>query len=176
MVHNDDVPRKRKSRINFTSTATKYADPKHIGKTIVSLYHPSTIDHYWFLVNPNTILNTFDFVTVNNLQNTRIIGIIQDLTVEVIDTSTTNYLYESYFHEASGNQQPNSINTMPHDGIIAKVAIIGNTGVMDPMNDELISLNFPVRAGNNVRFSTKDEVLFSMGVPIILCPLVAGNY
>jgi DNA helicase HerA-like ATPase len=168
------VPRNRKYRLNSISATTKYGSPKPIGKTIVSLYHPSTIDYYWFLVNPNTILNTFDFVTVNNLQNTRTIGIIQDLTVEVIDASTTNYFYESYLHDRSGYQQPDSISTMHHDGIIAKVAIIGNTGVTDPINHELISLNFPVRAGNNVRFSTKDEVLFSMGVPKMETPIPAG--
>jgi len=140
----------------------------------VSLYHPSTIDYYWFLVNPNTILNTFDFVTVNNLQNTRTIGIIQDLTVEVIDASTTSYFYESFLHDGPDYQQPSSISTVPHDVIIAKVAIIGNTGIMDPINHELISLNFPVRAGNNVRFSTKDEVLFSMGVPKMGTPIPAG--
>lgn len=119
----------------------------------MSLYHPSTIDYYWFLVNPDTILNTFDFVTVNNLQNTRNIRITQDQTVEMIDTSTTNYLYESYFHDASDYQQPNSISTMPRDGIITKISIIENTGVTDPINHELISLNFPVRAGNNGSWS-----------------------
>jgi hypothetical protein len=97
VAHNDDVPRNRKSSINITSATTKYGSSKHIGNTIVSLYHPSTIDYYWFLVNPDTILNIFDFVTVNNSQHTRTIGILQNLTVEMIDTSATNYLYESYF-------------------------------------------------------------------------------
>ena len=37
-----------------------------------------------------------------------------------------------------------------------------------------MSLNFPVNAGNNVRFSTKEEILFSMGVPKMETPIPAG--
>lgn len=175
VAHKDDVVGNRKHKmINFTHTETKYSTPKYIGKTIVSLYHPSTIDYYWFLVSPETILNTFDFVTVNNLHNTNTIGIIQDITVEVFNTLGTNSLHETRFRERSIHQEPESILTIPQEGIVAKVAIIGNTGIMDPRSQELMSLNFPVNAGNNVRFSTKEEILFSMGVPKMETPIPAG--
>ena len=175
VAHKDDVVGNRKHKmINFTHTETKYSTPKYIGKTIVSLYHPSTIDYYWFLVSPETILNTFDFVTVNNLHNTNTIGIIQDITVEVFNTLSTNSLHETRFRERSIHQEPESILTIPQEGIVAKVAIIGNTGIMDPRSQELMSLNFPVNAGNNVRFSTKEEILFSMGVPKMETPIPAG--
>ena len=94
--------------------------------------------------------------------------------MEVFNTLSTNSLHETRFRERSIHQEPESILTIPQEGIVAKVAIIGNTGIMDPRNQELMSLNFPVNAGNNVRFSTKEEILFSMGVPKMETPIPAG--
>ena len=37
-----------------------------------------TIDGYWFVIRPGTILNTFDFVTVNNFKS-KTIGLVQDI-------------------------------------------------------------------------------------------------
>ena len=39
----------------------------------------NTMDDFWFALNPNVIINSFDFVTVDNLFNSNSIGIIKEL-------------------------------------------------------------------------------------------------
>jgi hypothetical protein len=46
------------------------------------MLHPSSIDYFWFIVNVDIPLNTFDFVTVDNVRRTRTIGIVQDMMAE----------------------------------------------------------------------------------------------
>jgi uncharacterized protein len=50
-----------------------------LGKSIVSERFPNTIDEFWFIINANMIVNSFDFVSVNNLHQTTIIGIIKEV-------------------------------------------------------------------------------------------------
>ena len=51
----------------------------HIGRTIVSDKFPITMDTFWATINSNVIINPFDFVTAENLHNTRTIGIVKEL-------------------------------------------------------------------------------------------------
>lgn len=144
-----------------------------IGKSLVSQSHPSSIDYYWFIVNQNTLLNTFDFVTVNNLRHTKSIGIVQDITAEVLSHGRKTSLSElDNIKSLSKQGERNDIE----QAIIAKVAIIGNTGVRtsEGRSYKTVSVNFPVAAGNDVRFSTEEEVLFSLGVPKMETPISAG--
>ena len=59
----------------------KVIDSLHqeIGKTIASERFLNTMDGFWFALKPNVIINSFDFVTVDNLFNTKSIGIIKEL-------------------------------------------------------------------------------------------------
>jgi uncharacterized protein len=80
--------------------------------------------------------------------------------------------------------EPDNIKSLSKQGerndieqaIIAKVAIIGNTGVRtsEGRSYKTVTVNFPVAAGNDVRFSTQEEVLFSLGVPKMETPISAG--
>jgi hypothetical protein len=56
----------------------KSVNSKSIGKTLAAQSYPSTIDGYWFVIRPGTILNTFDFVTVDNFKS-KTIGLVQDI-------------------------------------------------------------------------------------------------
>jgi hypothetical protein len=60
--------------------------------------------------------------------------------------------------------------------ILAKVAVIGNTGLKskEMVSHKTISINFPVTTGREVRFSTRREVLSSLGVPKMETPIPAG--
>ena len=40
-----------------------------IGKTIASEKFLNNMDSFWFALNENTIINSFDFVSVNNFHN-----------------------------------------------------------------------------------------------------------
>ncbi|MDW0165839.1 MAG: hypothetical protein QOK65_10695, partial [Nitrososphaeraceae archaeon] len=52
-------------------------------------------------------------------------------------------------------------------------AVIGNTGIK-MKSGKLKTINLPVLTGMNVRFSTKNEVLFALGVPEMESPVPAG--
>jgi hypothetical protein len=151
---------------------------RSIGKSLVSTSHPSSIDYFWFVVNKNSILNTFDFVTVKNLHNTKTIGIVQDLTCEILNTS-----YDLAFQEPEiigprnlGDNERIANNNSTKECIIARVAIVANTGLTrkESRSHNTLSVNFPVTAGKDVRFSSAKEILFSLGVPKMGIPISAG--
>ena len=50
-----------------------------IGTTIASEKFLNTMDGFWFVLNPNVIINSFDFVTVDNLFASKTIGIVKEL-------------------------------------------------------------------------------------------------
>lgn len=55
-----------------------------IGKSIVTERFPSTIDLFWFVVEDNIVVNPFDFVSVDNINNFVSIGIIKDIILVFI--------------------------------------------------------------------------------------------
>ena len=66
--------------INFNAekTLTDLSSPEEIGKSIASKRFLNNMDGFWFAVKPNTMVNSFDFVTVDNLQNSKTIGIVKE--------------------------------------------------------------------------------------------------
>lgn len=70
-----------------------------IGRTIATEKFLNTMDSFWFSINPDGVVNPFDFVTVKNIYDTTTIGIVKDM--QATDTA----------------------------GIVARVAIMANTGI-----------------------------------------------
>ena len=70
-----------------------------IGSTIATERFPNTADSFWLSVNPNIVINPFDFVTVKHIFDTRTIGLVKEL--QAIDSV----------------------------GIVARVVVMANTGV-----------------------------------------------
>ena len=89
-----------------------YASISEVGKTIISEKFPRTMDDFWFSVNYGTIINPFDFVSVENLYNTRTVGIVKELQAVKVDTLELT---------KKKIQQQKDIT-------VAKVAVMGNTG------------------------------------------------
>ena len=173
----------------------KVIDSLHqeIGKTIASERFLNTMDGFWFALKPNVIINSFDFVTVDNLFNTKSIGIIKELQAAI---SEHDYYYNHYLsnnhtisrtkeqlkqkgkekedddEEIEQNEQlsQSQLNSI----ILVKVAIMANTGVKARGYEESISINFPVGIGKTVRFATEDEILFALGIPQMENPIPAG--
>ncbi len=153
----------------------KSVNSKSIGKTLAAQSYPSTIDGYWFVIRPGTILNTFDFVTVDNFKS-KTIGLVQDIRAlpsivhisgisdEVVDYGEKN---------KSLKQRLVPSRSIRHGVIAASVAVIGNTGIK-MKSGKLKTINLPVLTGMDVRFSTKNEVLFALGVPEMESPVPAG--
>jgi hypothetical protein len=154
----------------------KHISSKFIGKTLASYSYPSTIDGYWFIVNPSTILNTFDFVTVNNLHESKTIGLVQDIRALPSVTFPDSLPYD----ERSDNIQKNGtfvekqlFQTSKQGVIAASVAVVGNTGIKSK-SGKMKTINLPILSGMDVRFSTKNEILYALGIPKMETPIAAG--
>jgi hypothetical protein len=170
---------RKKSDTEYPSrkdTRRKFFNLKSIGKTIAADSYPSTIDAYWFVVTPGTILNTFDFVTVNNFKS-KTIGLVQDIralpSVVLNDKTVYDELSDYGQKNKSLEQLLPSMPLAKHGVIAASVAIIGNTGIK-MKSGKMKTINLPILTDIDVRFSTKNEVLFALGVPEMETPIAAG--
>ena len=158
---------------------------QEIGKTIASEKFLNTMDGFWFALNPNVIINSFDFVTVDNLFESNTIGIIKELQ-SVVDNEYTNYLTDypkiSTTKEQLKREKQNNdgernlpLSKMQSKGIVlAKVAIMANTGIKVQGYKKNLSINFPVGVDKTVRFATEDEIIFALGLPQMENPIPAG--
>src|SRR5919112_254908 len=139
---------------------------QEIGKTIASEKFLNTMDGFWFSLNPNVIINSFDFVTVDNLFDSKTIGIVKELQAvtehdhyNYISNYDTSNIKEQSNLETNGNEkkgreseEKGEISQRHSNGVIlAKVAIMANTGVKVEGYKEQLSINFPVGAFKTVR-------------------------
>ena len=171
-------PQHEPINFNVGGASIDLSFPKDIGKTISSERFPNNMDGFWFAISPNVIINSFDFVTVDNLYNSKTIGIVKELQA-VAEKDCADYFtdYQKNIREQerlkeAENQQRQSDNA-PKGLILAKVGTIANTGVLDARK-EAISINFPVGIGKSVRFATEDEIIFALGIPEMVDPIPAG--
>lgn len=152
-----------------------------IGKSIVSERFPNTIDEFWFIINANMIINSFDFVSVNNLHQTTTIGIVK----EVLSTFLSNQEIVSHTNNLNKIKKQDSlkknksnlsmeyVNT-EQEVVVARVAIMGNTYAKIKGNEDLLSVNFPVGASKTMRFANSKEIMFALGIPEMENPIPVG--
>ncbi len=153
-----------------------------IGKTIASEKFLNTMDSFWFALKPNVIINSFDFVTVENLFNSKSIGIVKELQAIAEHDYYNNYFSDYYTKSTTKEklkqeekEEKEQFSKMQLNGVIlAKVAIMANGGVKAQGYKEDISINFPVGIGKTVRFATEEEIIFALGIPQMVNPIPAG--
>jgi uncharacterized protein len=133
-----------------------------VGKTIISEKFPSTMDGFWFSVNQNIIINPFDFVSVENLYNTRTVGIVKEL--QAVKTDSLGLAEEEEEEEL---QQQKDIT-------VAKVAVMGNTGTKHDGMRGNISISMPIRIDKSVNLANVDELTFALGIPQMEDPIPVG--
>jgi uncharacterized protein len=153
-----------------------------IGKTIASEKFLNTMDSFWFALKPNVIINSFDFVTVDNLFDSKSIGIVKELQA-IAEHDYYNYYFSDYYTKLTTKkklkqdkkEEKEQFSKIQLNGIIlAKVAIMANDGVKAQGYKEGISINFPVGVGKTVRFATEEEIIFALGIPQMVDPIPAG--
>ena len=166
----------------------KNAIHQEIGKTIASEKFLNTMDGFWFALKPNVIINSFDFVTVANLFDSKTIGIVKELQA-VAEHDYYNYLSDDHSisitkkeqleqkkeKEESKKGRNEKLPDMHFHGVVlVKVAIMANTSVKGQEHKEGTSINFPVGVGRSVRFATEEEIIFALGIPQMENPIPAG--
>ena len=164
-----------------------------VGGSIVTQRYPSTMDLYWFVVKENVVVNPFDFVSVNNINNSVSIGIVKDMQSVVVEENPflldviKNMRNDSNIVEAKNSRSVNetadknhsiSVENAPIILTLAKVAIIANTGdkgFKDKKTKDIVSsINMPIKMGKIVKFATPDQIAFALGIPEMKHPIPAG--
>ena len=189
-MDNNEKFQKGQNDINYNIEPKVSLNPPNlteIGKTIVSDRFPITMDNFWFALNSNVVANPFDFITVENLHNTRTIGIVKELQTIAIDsysllqpgvkeqqqllppqtTTTTTTTVDL-------GRQKHQYTLSPYVLTIAKVAVMANTGVEVEGTKNSISISMPVGAGKTVKFASAEEIIFALGIPEMGNPIPAG--
>jgi DNA helicase HerA-like ATPase len=156
-----------------------------IGTTIASEKFLNTMDGFWFVLNPNVIINSFDFVTVDILFASKTIGIVKELQAVAEDDCNIYFsnqlnvstIKEQFPHEKkiTINKENELISKRYSKGVVlAKVAIMANTGAKGQEYTKNVSINFPVGIGKTVRFASGEEIVFALGIPQMENPIPAG--
>jgi uncharacterized protein len=165
-----------------------------VGRSIITQQYQSTMDLFWFVVEEGVIVNPFDFVSVDNINNSISVGIVKDMRSVVIKENlflpdVLKYIpKDSNIIEAGSSQHVGkavernhsiSIGKPKNILTIAKVAIIANTGdesLTDiGIGDDIArSINMPIKMGKIVKFATLDQISFALGIPEMKHPIPAG--
>src|ERR671915_214573 len=180
-----------KNNMNYKPKSRLSLNPRGlrlIGLTIVSDKFPITMDTFWFAINSRVIVNPFDFITVENLHNTRTIGIVKELQTITIDSYS--FLQPGVKEQQQLLSPPQTTTTTtttvdlgrqkhqytlsPYVLTIAKVAVMANTGVEVEGTKNSISISMPVGAGKTVKFASAEEIIFALGIPEMGNPIPAG--
>jgi DNA helicase HerA-like ATPase len=154
----------------------------NIGRTVESEKFPITMDEFWFSISPNVIVGPFDFVCVDNIYNTRTIGIIKELrtvsnvhSVKQMPNGGATALSELHDSESAAFD---SRDYQVHGTRIARVAVMANIqnkneGQYYKSNNNII-VRMPVGINASVAFANSDEILLALGIPKMEDPVMAG--
>lgn len=132
---------------------------KIIGKVIATEKNPSTIDDFYFWTRQDLILNPFDVVKVDHLQNTVSYGVIEEISHI---TDTANFLAD-YVSNDFGNVD--AIENTHRIGMnYVKAKVIGNTG----------NIYIPLINNQKVSLADEAEVSEALGLNNVKNPVTCG--
>ncbi|MDF0681232.1 MAG: hypothetical protein P0116_09730 [Candidatus Nitrosocosmicus sp.] len=134
-------------------------DNKPIGITFVSENFSNSIDSFWMIIKPEILINPFDFISVENVQNTKTIGMIKELKRIYIDRETLSKNYYS----TQINLLLNTDEKLRGGLTVAKIDVIAN--------HQLIS--FKEDISSNISGPKKKPSKSKNGISI--CPFKRAN-
>ena len=160
-------------------------DIKPLGITFVSENFSNSIDSFWIIIKPEILINPFDFISVENVQNTKTIGIVKELKRIYLDLeSISKNQYSSLL-----NLNLNTDEKLGYGLTVAKIEVIANRQFVsnqeenfsngsslnnNPVKSKNLSINMPVQEGKLVTFATVEEVISSLGIPEMEHPIPSG--
>ena len=136
-------------------------DVKKLGKVSATEKNPSTIDDFYFWTKAGVVLNPFDVVKVNHINNSITYGTIESISHVTDSASHLSSFISSEFGEitetSDGNTDRLAFNYV-------HVKIVGNDK----------GINTPVLHGSVVTTCTKDDILKAYGLDRVKNPLPCG--
>lgn len=132
---------------------------KVIGKILATEKSPSTMEEFYFWTRPELILNPFDVVKVEHINNSKTYGVVEEIS-HITDSAS---FLADYISNDFGD-----IHTSPITHRIGmnyvKAKIVGNTE----------NIYIPVINGTSVSIADKEEVSAALGLSKIKHPIPCG--
>lgn len=132
---------------------------KVIGKVTAIEKRPTTIDEFYFWTSKDRILNPFDVVKVDHINNSITYGMIEEISHI---TDTDSYL-TSFISNDFGDLDA-TLNTNRIGMNYVKAKVVGNTK----------NIYIPVMDGMDVSFASSSEIQQALGLEDIENPLISG--
>ena len=130
-----------------------------IGRVLATEKNPTTIDDFTFWTDPELILNPFDIVKVQHVNNSYSYGVIEDIS-HITDAASflTNFISSDF---GDVNSEENTLR-VGMNYVTAKV--VCNTN----------NIYIPLQSNAKVMLATADEINYALGLNDIRNPLVCG--
>ena len=130
-----------------------------IGRVVATEKHPTTIDDFTFWTDPELILNPFDIVKVQHVNNSFSYGVIEDIA-HITDAASflTNFI-SSDFGDVTAEE-----NTLRVGMNYVTAKVVCNTE----------NIYIPLQSNAKVMLATAVEIHYALGVNDIRNPLVCG--
>lgn len=130
-----------------------------IGRVVATEKCPTTIDDFTFWTDPELILNPFDVVKVEHVNNSFSYGVIEDIS-HITDSASflTNFI-SSDFGDVNAEE-----NTLRIGMNYVKAKVVCNTA----------NIYIPLQSNSKVMLATADEINYALGLNDIRNPLVCG--
>ena len=130
-----------------------------IGRVLATEKNPTTIDDFTFWTDPELVLNPFDIVKVQHVNNSFSYGVIEDIA-HITDAASflTNFI-SSDFGDVDAEE-----NTLRVGMNYVSAKVICNTA----------NIYIPLQSNAKVMLATADEINYALGLKDIRNPLVCG--
>jgi len=132
---------------------------KIIGKIAATEKNPTTIDEFFFWTNKDRLLNPFDVIKVNHINNTTTFGVIEEIS-HITDTPS----YLTSFISCDFGDVNCGVNTQRIGMNFVKARVVGNTG----------NIFTPVLDGSDVCFANENEIKEALGLSKIQNEVLCG--
>lgn len=130
-----------------------------IGRVLATEKNPTTIDDFTFWTAPDLILNPFDIVKVEHVNNSFSYGVIEDIAHITDAVSFLTNFISSDFGDVEAEE-----NTLRIGMNYVKAKVICNTA----------NIYIPLQSNAKVMLATAEEINYALGLNDIKNPLICG--
>jgi hypothetical protein len=140
-----------------------------LGKTSATENSPNTVSDFSFWISAGELINPFDFVSVEHLRDTRTIGMVKEMkAITDAPSHLSNYVSNEFGNTST---EPNTLRV---GTIMARAAVMANTGIEIAGKSAKLEINMPVECDRPVKFATGDEIRLALGIQDMEIPIPSG--
>jgi DNA helicase HerA-like ATPase len=154
---------------------------RKIGTTVVSDTLQINMDNFWFLVDKDSAVAPFDFISAKENGDSKsnlTVGIVNDLQVIPQESSKQHRIIDEHslspevMNNSSASSQSHFLSEK--GASVAKVTVLAKIEKRSAEEEKLVATDMPVMSGRAVRFATVSEVIDAQEVLKMERPIPAG--